>query len=84
LLFSNPTPPTNPSDRRSRREVQWLPVYDLRSDSLHISYYNIGQVVLGAPNDFLNENLDPVKVNLAVDLHKKGMTFWESFDLGEN
>jgi hypothetical protein len=35
-------------------------------------YYYIGQVVLGAPNDFLNENLGPVKLNLAADLHEKG------------
>jgi hypothetical protein len=27
-----------------------------------MKYYNIGQVVLGAPNDFLNKNLDPVKL----------------------
>jgi len=47
-------------------------------------YFNIGQVVLGAPNDFLNENLGPVKLNLAVDLREKGVTFWESFDLKED
>jgi hypothetical protein len=47
-------------------------------------YYNIGQVVLGAPNDFLNENLGPVKLKLAVDLHEKGMSFWESVELKEN
>ena len=46
-------------------------------------YCNIGQVVLEAPNDFLNENLGPVKLNLAADLHEKGMN-WESFELMEN
>jgi hypothetical protein len=71
FAFSNLTPPTNPYDRRSRREVEWLPVYDLESGSLHIRYYNITQVVLGTPNDVLNENFGPVKVNLAVDLHTK-------------
>jgi len=84
LLFSNPTPPKKPSDRRSRLDVEWLTVHDVGSDSSHMRYYNIGQAVLGAPNDFLNENLGPVKLNMAVDLHEKGMNFWESFDLKEN
>jgi hypothetical protein len=84
LHFSNPTPTAKSSDRRIRLEVEWLPVYDLESDSLHMRYYNIGQVVLGAPNDFLNQDLGHVKLNLSVDPHEKGMTFWESFDLKEN
>jgi hypothetical protein len=84
LLFSNPMPTAKSSDCRSRLEVEWLPVFDLGSDSLHMRYYNIGQVVLGAPNDLLNQNMGPVKLNLAVDLHGKGMTFWDSFDLKEN
>ena len=51
---------------------------------MHMRYYNIGQVVLGAPNDFLDENLGPVKLNLTVDLHEEGVAFWESFDLKDN
>ena len=84
LLFSNPTPPTKPSERRRRLDVEWLPVHDDVSDSMHMRYYNIGQVVLGAPNDFRNENLGPVKLNLALDLHEEGVAFWESFDLKED
>jgi hypothetical protein len=84
LFFRNPTPPTKPTDRPSRLNVKWLAVQDFGSDSLHMRYYNIGQVVLRTPNDFLNENLGPVKLNMAVDLHKKGMTFWESLNSKEN
>jgi hypothetical protein len=84
LFFSNPTPRKKTYDRRSRLNVEWLPVQDVGSDSMHMRYFNIGQVVLGTPNDFLNQNLGPVKLDLAVDLRKNGMAFWGSLNLKEN
>jgi hypothetical protein len=64
--------------------IEWLTVKDTGSEDMHTRYFNIGQVVLGSPTDFLNENMGPVRINMAEDLDKERMDFWDSLPLDGN
>jgi hypothetical protein len=83
--FRNPTPANKPpGNSRLLDKITWLAVKDIGSENMHTRYFNIGQVVLGSPTEFLNENLGPVRINMAEDLDKERMDFWDALSLIEN
>jgi hypothetical protein len=83
--FRNPTPANKPPDNsRLLDDIEWLTVKDTGSESMHTRYFNIGQVVLGSPTEFLNENMGPVRIHMAEDLDKERMDFWDSLPLDGN
>ncbi|XP_021915695.1 venom carboxylesterase-6-like isoform X2 [Zootermopsis nevadensis] len=86
--FGNPTPSksVNASDSSSLLEnLVWHPIGDISADNHHVRYLNIGQVdAFPIDSLFLNENLGPVKLNMAEDLLKNRTEFWDSLPLSEN
>ncbi|PNF20732.1 Esterase E4 [Cryptotermes secundus] len=83
--FENPTPANKPPDSsRLLDKITWFTARDVGPENMHTRYFNIGQVILGSPTEFLNENLGPVKINMAEDLDKERMDFWDSLPLNEN
>jgi hypothetical protein len=83
--YRNPTPANKPPDNSQLLDnIEWLTVKDTGSESMHTRYFNIGQVVLGSPTEFLNQNLGPVKIHMAQDLDKERMEFWDSLPLDGN
>jgi hypothetical protein len=62
-------------------DISCLPVGNIGSESTHLRYFNIGQIVVNTATGFMNENLGPVTVNMAVDLSKKRTDFWDALPL---
>ena len=82
-FYSNPTP-GNSTDNELVNELVWYPIGNVTNDNLHIRYLNIGQVTTSKYNNFINQGKGPVKLNMATDLFKKNMDFWDALPLNEN
>ncbi|PSN39903.1 hypothetical protein C0J52_07943 [Blattella germanica] len=81
----NPTPPNTSNSNSLLENFTWEPVGKLNNDNVQVKYLNIGQVVMSSePSLFLNEYLGPVKLNMAKNIKKERMEFWDALPLYEN
>jgi hypothetical protein len=81
-----PSKSVNASDSSGLLEnLVWHPIGNISANNHHVLYLNIGQVdTFPLPSVFLNQNLGPVRLNMAEDLLKNRTEFWNSLPLIEN